>query len=137
MAMEIMGIIGITGMLMSVANSGKDSLVSSGQLRQSIAQMQAKIDSFKAGYTQLLVEESKDIQELKDKINEDVQAITMYSKRIEGEKDTHSTIYRSIQMAGIILISAVAFIFILKLFGFYDIIQNVIEIPFKNLFRKK
>jgi hypothetical protein len=98
--------------------------------------MNAKIDKFKERYTQLLVADATNIQRIKDGMTQDIQNITMLSKRIEGEKLTHAIQYRSIQMAGITLITSIVMIFILKMFGFTDIIKNVIAYPFVKLFSK-
>ena len=135
--MGLMGMIGVTGMLMSVANSGKKSVFQTEKLKQTILDMNAKIKKFTNGYTELLTVGATDIQRIIAEMNMDVQLITQLSRQMESEKNDHALLYRSIQMAGIILVSTIGLIFILKLFDFYDIIQNFIEYPFLSLFRKK
>jgi hypothetical protein len=135
--MGLMGLVGVSGMLMSIGNSGKNSLLETDKLKKSILMMNGKITKFTDGYTELITAEATDIQRIVDEMNIDVQIITQLSKQMESEKNDHALIYRNIQMAGIIIITTIAFIFILKLFNFYDIIEKVLEYPFKNLFSKK
>lgn len=135
--MGLMGIVGVSGMLMSIGNSGKDSLLKTDELKKSISMMNAKIQKFTDGYTALITAEATDIQRIVDEMNVDVQIITQLSKQMESEKNDHALIYRTIQTAGMIVITTIAFIFILKLFDFYDIIENILEYPFKHLFSKK
>jgi len=135
--MGLMGIVGVGGMLMSIGNSGKNSLIETNKLKNSISTMNAKLDKFTDGYTALITAEATDTQRIINEMNIDVQIITQLSKQIESEKNDHAIIYRSVQMAGLIIITTIGFIFILKLFDFYDIIENVLEYPFKHLFSKK
>lgn len=123
----VMGTIGLTGMLMGVAVSGRESLLKTKEMNKSINMMNAKIEKFKIGYTQLIMDETRDIQDIIKQLNDDVQLITLYSRKIEVEKDLHSKQYRMIQIYGISFVVIIAFLLILKLFGFDEIINNFIK----------
>ena len=136
MAMAVIGIIGIAGMIGQVAVSGKDSAQQSDALRQSVQDMITQINSFTENYNNLLSATDTDIAQLDQKIENDVQLITQLSAKISDQKSVHSATYRTIQIAGITMIFFIAFIFILKIFGFYEVVNDIILYPFKKLFGK-
>ena len=125
----VFGVIGIIGMCVNVGMSGKDSITSTAALKGNVADMKAKIASFQAAYTALLAQESADIQADKDQIAADIESITRLAKAIQSEKTTHEKLYKSIQITGISMVTVIAFIFILKMFGFYKVLAEVLN-PF-------
>lgn len=134
--MEVLGIAGAIGMLVGVGMSGYNSISQTSSLQASIAQMQDTIQSFTNGYNSLLAGDSAENQRLISDMSNDVDAITQLSQQANVEKTQHAATYRSIQLAGILMVSFIAFIFILKIFGFYDVVQQVLLFPF-HIFTKK
>lgn len=133
----IIGGLGMLGMLVSVGMSGKDSLTQTQTIQNSINAMTQKIADVSTKYGAILKADSESIETLRGELNDDIQSITLLSESIEVARQKHAVSYRAIQMAGIVLVCTIAFVFILKLFGFYDIILETLEFPFKNLFTKK
>jgi len=132
--MQAIGVIGILGMLGSVGASGYNANKSAGQLRESIEEMTKKIEKYKQGYDDLLTSQAKLGLDIVDAMNEDIDQITQLSKAIDIEKQNHARTYREIQLAGVTVIIYIAFIFILKIFGFYDVVQEVLSYPIRKVF---
>ena len=134
--MEFLGAIGILGMIGSIGTASYNSGTQSDKLRQSIQDMSDKIDRYKDGYTKLLKADAILGQTLIQGMSEDVDAITQASQQIDVAKTEHAKSYKTIQMAGVSFIIFLAFVFVLKIFGFYDIVQEVLVYPFKKAFQK-
>lgn len=133
---EFLGLIGVLGMLGSVTMSGVDAGRSAGDLRDSIEKMDQKIGKYQQGYQTLLYSQELLKQELIDEMNQDVADITQLALQIDQSKKDHAVAYRSIQIAGITMVIFIAFIFILKIFGFYEVVMEVLGYPFQTMYKK-
>lgn len=133
---EFLGVIGVISMLSSVAMSGVDAGRSADGLRDSINKMDAKIAKYQQGYQALLYSQEVLKQELIDEMNQDIADITQFALQIDQAKKDHAVAYRSIQIAGITMVIFITFIFLLKIFGFYEIFIDVLGYPFRTIYNK-
>jgi hypothetical protein len=111
-------------------NSGDDS----GKLRESIRQMNKKIQDYTNNYKKLLTDIAQQKVIITDEIQSDIVEINTYSQKIRFLKTSHDIIYRNMQISGIIFISTIGLLLILKLFGYYDMLNEILLYPFKKVY---
>jgi len=124
------------GMAVGIGMDGVNSQKQTDTLRQSVQDMISKISNFTETYNNVITNNSQDIAKMNSDMQDDVNAITQLSATIQVQKNEHAATYKTIQILGVTMILFIAFIFILKIFGFYEVVQEMLIYPFKKIFSK-
>jgi hypothetical protein len=133
----VMTVIGIGGLFAGMGISGEDSLSNTKTIQKDINDMTAKTNSYEEKYNKLLNSQGTQQARLVAELNIIIQDLGLLSKQIIVAKKKHAEQYKKIQTTGVIFISFIIFIFILKMFGFYSIVGEIITYPFKMFYKTK
>jgi Na+/phosphate symporter len=101
-------------------------------LDDKIDSMQNKIDSYNAKYSELIKKNTDLTVDIENELNNIVDVITKLNESIDSDKKTFAVKYRTIQLSGVLVCTVVIFIFIFKIFGINNFIDEIILYPFKK-----
>ena len=132
--MDIIGGIMMLGMGIGVAMDGYDAEQSSKELRIQIAAVQQKSIEWEDKYAEIMkadyVIEAGNVSIIKGILNQ----YNILANQIKVEKANYNVIFKKIQLWGIIFVTSIFFLLLLKQFGLLGPLKKVIMMPFKYLF---
>lgn len=135
--MEILGPILLLGMGFQVYNQASSYGDDYDKLNQSITDTNKVLGEYDNTFNQILNKQAVFNQQVQDQITASVDKIGELENSLEFTKTAAAVRYRAIQFAGVLFISGILFLYILKYFGFLDDIKNSIIYGFKSLFGMK
>lgn len=133
MATEIFGAIGVLGMLGNLGMSGYNAQVQGAQLQQQLQEVQdnnAKLDALTKG---LLSTKYQMTEEIREEIQGALEQYDTLKTKISATKLLYDAEFRSIELAGIIILAIVFFMLVIKQLGFNQVISDVVFAPFRAL----
>lgn len=128
--MEIIGAIGIAGMLGNLGTSGYNAAEQSNALRDQIKQVQennAQLDGITKG---LLATKYQMTETMREQVQTSLDNYIDLKTKIAATKLLYDAEFRTIELSGIIILAIIFMMLVMKQFGFNTIIREVMFAPF-------
>jgi hypothetical protein len=135
-AMVIMGVIGGVGMAANIGKAGYDGDKSSANLRKQISDVEDQTRQWTNKYNELGKADSKIDQDFIDATTNSLSKYSQLQAELKLESENFEKQYRIIQETGVIIISIVFFLLVLKQLGLFGPIWQAITIPERYVIQK-
>jgi len=134
--MVIMGIIGGIGMLGNLGTAGYNGAVSSDNLRKQISEVQDQTRQWTNKYNELGKKGATIDQAFIDATTNSLEKYNQLQAEIKLESDEFNKQYKILQETGVILLSVVFFLLVLKQLGLFGPLWHFITIPERYIIQK-
>ncbi len=131
-----MAVIGGIGMADNIVKAGVDGCVTANNLRRQIADVDDQTRQWTNKYNELGKAASKIDQDFIDATTNSLSKYSQLQAELKLESDNFEKQYRIIQKTGIIAISIVFFLLVLKELGLFGPIWQIITIPERYIIQK-
>lgn len=118
--------------LATIGLAGNDAAKNSQSVKDSIANSIAQKQQWQDKYNNLIKSGAKDMASMQAEHTILVNEANKLTSELKASQDLFTASYKTLQMYGIIMVSGIFFILLLKKFGLLDALDNY----FSNLFRK-
>ena len=134
--MAIMGIIGGASMLGNIGTAGYKGVVSTDNLRKQISEVQNQTRQWTNKYNELGKAGVTIDQDFIDATTNSLEKYNQLQAEIKSESDNFSKQYKILQETGVILLSVVFFLLVLKQLDLFGPLWHVITIPERYIIQK-
>lgn len=127
--MAAMTIVGVLGMLGTIGSSGIKAQLSAQNIRDSIGTVEETTRDWQAAYQKLQLNEEKEAEDLKAAIIQLSESYGGLQTKLDLERTVHAAQLRTIQLIGIIFITIIFLLLLLKQFNLLGPLIHAIGAP--------
>lgn len=121
--------VGIMGMAGMVGSSGYNATVSSDKIRDAIASVKVQTADWQKKYTDVINAEYVLDAAIQGEIIQSLDTYITLKATIQLEKDNYNAEYKKIQIVGIVFITIIFFLLLLKQFGLFQSLWETLTFP--------